>query len=456
MTMHTRSASLWKSRKLGRLALWSLALGAALPLQVSGKFASAGELSPQRNTRTVQAIRTAEPAVVNIEGNKPASSVTGASSDRQQVNGMGAGVIIDSRGFILTNQHVIQDVGRIEVTLSSGRQYVGRLIARHAETDLALVKIDAGRQLPVIECGTSSDLMRGEPVIAIGNPFGYHHTVTEGIISALHRDIPVNGVEDYPDLIQTDASINPGNSGGPLLNVHGNMIGINAAVRIGAQGIGFAIPVDKALDVAADMIARYRRSVGTESLNVRTKYNDGDSQLVVLSSRKDDIRRGDVITKIDDRTVANRLDFELAMVGRRPGSKLSVEIERSGESLVASMPLTRGSSQPKVKLASTGSLSKTVYSTLGVQLEAANPRAVSSVDSSYKGGLVVRSVRNGGPADRAQIRTGDILVGLLEWQTPNWEDLDWVMKSSEMRTASTPKFHIIRGNDVFWGNMEVR
>jgi serine protease Do len=425
-------------------------------MQTSGKFAWAGELSPQRNTRTVQAIRAAEPAVVNIEGNKPASSVTGASSDRQQVNGMGAGVIIDSRGFILTNQHVIQDVGRIEVTLSSGRQYVGRLISRHAETDLALVKIDAGRQLPVINCGTSSDLMRGEPVIAIGNPFGYHHTVTEGIISALHRDIPVNGVEDYPDLIQTDASINPGNSGGPLLNADGDMIGINAAVRIGAQGIGFAIPVDKALDVAADMIARYRRSVGVDTLNVRTKYEDGESRLVVLSSREDDIRRGDVIKKIEDRTVSNRLDFELAMVGRRPGSKLNIEIERSGEDLVASLPLTRGSSQTNVKLASTSSLSKSVYSTLGVQLEVANPQAVNRVDSSYKGGLVVRSVRNGSPADQAQIRTGDILVGLLEWQTPNWEDLDWVMKSTEMRTASAPKFHIIRGNDVFWGNMNVR
>ena len=315
--------------------------------------ALADGLSPLRNTRTVQAIRKAEPAVVNIEGNKPASSVPGSHADGQQVNGMGAGVIIDSRGYILTNQHVIQDVSRIEVTLHSGRQYVGKLIARHPETDLAMIKIDARSALPVIECGTSSDLMRGEPVIAIGNPFGYHHTVTEGIISALHRDIPVNGVQDYPDLIQTDASINPGNSGGPLLNADGFMIGINAAVRIGAQGIGFAIPVDRATEVAAEMIAQHRRSVGTSDVQVQTKFRDSKSYLAVVSTQSKTLRQGDVIKAVDGIPVSNRLHYELALIGRRSGSLVELEIQRDDQVKLATVQLT-GRSSSHVHLSSTG------------------------------------------------------------------------------------------------------
>ncbi|MEZ6135559.1 MAG: trypsin-like peptidase domain-containing protein [Pirellulaceae bacterium] len=290
-------------------------IGCGLSLLVPPGVARSQEDSSLRFTQTVRAIQRAEPAVVNIEGNKPATTASGArNNDAPQVNGMGAGVIIDARGFILTNQHVVQDVSRIEVTLHNGTQYIGRLIARDPETDLALVKIDSRKPLPVIRCGTSSDLMRGEPVIAIGNPFGYHHTVTEGIISALHRDIPVNGVQEYPDLIQTDASINPGNSGGPLLNADGLMVGINAAVRIGAQGIGFAIPVDRATEVAAEMIAQYRGNAFDDPVSVKTEYEAGKARLRVVSGRAGDVQTGDVITAIADRAISRRLDYELALI----------------------------------------------------------------------------------------------------------------------------------------------
>lgn len=438
---------------VSRLAI----IGTVLVFTLSPDFAlSQSEISP-RFTGTVQAIRRAEPAVVNIEGNKPASSVTGARSDTQQVNGMGAGVIIDSRGYILTNQHVVQDVGRIEVTLSSGRQYIGRLIARDSETDLALIKIDARTALPVITCGTSSDLMRGEPVIAIGNPYGYHHTVTEGIISALHRDIPVNGVQDYPDLIQTDASINPGNSGGPLLNAEGIMIGINAAVRMGAQGIGFAIPVDRATEVAADMIIQHRRGAFQSPLKVETVYDKGKSAVRVIRSSYDSVDQGDVIATVNGRPVSNRLHYELALIGKRSGSRIEIEVDRDGEALVASLKLdSRGT--PRTQLVSTAnsSIRDQVYREMGIQLEPANATLVNEIDSSYKGGLKITSVRSASPADKAQIQEGDILVGLLEWQTPNWEDLNWIMKSKEMRSADSPKFHIMRNQEVFWGTLELQ
>ena len=168
---------------------------------------------------------------------------------------MGTGVVIDERGYILTNYHVVADVRHIEVTLDDHRQFTAELVARDAAADLAVIKIPTTEPLPVITIGTSADLMEGEPVIAIGNAFGYEHTVTRGIISALGRDVQVSDTQTYDNLIQTDASINPGNSGGPLLNIDGQMIGLNVAVRAGAQGIGFAIPVDHAMEVAARMMS---------------------------------------------------------------------------------------------------------------------------------------------------------------------------------------------------------
>ena len=171
---------------------------------------------------------------------------------------MGTGTIVDERGYILTNYHVVSDVRRIEVTLDDGRGCTAELVAYDAAADLAVIKIPAPKPLPVIRIGTSSDLMEGESVIALGNAFGYEQTVTRGIISALGRDVQVSDTQAYDDLIQTDASINPGNSGGPLLNIDGEMIGVNVAVRAGAQGIGFAIPIDNALDRCRE--AAQRRS----------------------------------------------------------------------------------------------------------------------------------------------------------------------------------------------------
>src|SRR5688500_1345306 len=170
---------------------------------------------------------------------------------------MGTGVIIDDRCYVLTDDHVVEGVQKIQVTLAERASYVARSGSHDPTTDLAIIKMDC-KELTVIEIGTSSDLMTGEPVIAVGNAFGYEHTVTRGIVSALHRTVQVTETQSYEDLIQTDASINPGNSGGPLLNIDGQMIGINVAVRAGAQGIGFAIPIDKALSVATDLLSTRR------------------------------------------------------------------------------------------------------------------------------------------------------------------------------------------------------
>ena len=180
-------------------------------------------------------MQAARPSVVNIHGHKTITTATagypGGDAPRK-VNGMGTGVVIDERGYVITNYHVVEGVREIKVTLHNGKGYVARLVAHDPVTDLAIIRIPVRERMPLITIGTSDDLMEGEDVIAVGNAYGYENTVTRGIVSALHRTVQVTDSQQYEDLIQTDASINPGNSGGPLLNIDGEMIGINVAVRV--------------------------------------------------------------------------------------------------------------------------------------------------------------------------------------------------------------------------------
>ena len=401
-------------------------------------FADAGKNSP-----IVQAIQKAESAVVNIQGNKTItnSSASGQSS-RQEVKGMGTGVIIDRRGYIVTNYHVVDDVALIEVTLSDGTTAIAKLINYDPETDLALIKIPTKRDLPVISVGKSDSLMRGESVIAIGNPFGYQNSVTVGIISALHRDIPVNGSQQYNDLIQTNADINPGNSGGPLLNIEGEVIGINVAVRVGAQGIGFAIPIDTAVEVMADLVADHREASHGLSF---TKSSESDlGQLIVReyrgseSNSSRDIRNGDRIATIEGQPVSNRLELELAMLDLRSGEAVELGMDRNGTKLVHSITLNAGSNKVE------SDISKTAWEQLGLQLSAVPASSVSGVGEDYKGGLRIEKVRSGSPAQRANLVPGDIIVGVMDWQTPKIESLAWILSNSSFRTAGSSKYYLVR------------
>ena len=246
-------------------------------LTVIGSLPQASGGSSLRRSAIVQAVSAAGPSVVSIHGRKtlPAEyEADGTADASHQVNGMGTGIVIDERGYIITNYHVVEGVKRIRATLADGTTAVAELVANDPETDLAIIKIPEEKEFPVIRLGTSTDVMPGETVVAVGNAYGYEHTVTQGIISALHRTVQVSDYQKYADLIQTDASINPGNSGGPLLNIDGDMIGINVAVRVGAQGIGFAIPVDEAMEVAANLLSCERVGQVTYGAQLKTDYAD--------------------------------------------------------------------------------------------------------------------------------------------------------------------------------------
>jgi serine protease Do len=285
--------------------------------------------------------------------------------------------------------------------------------------------------------------MRGETVIAIGNPFGYQNTVTQGIISALNRNIPVNGSQEYKNLIQTNADINPGNSGGPLLNLDGEVIGINVAVRVGAQGIGFAIPIDSALDVMADLVAASHPEPVSHGLELSRSYENGDSKLLVRSEQEEStssrsVRMCDVIESVNGVPVANRLDLELMLLEQRPGGSVELGLVRGENRVTQSIPLRSAPATLDQNLA------KTVWEQLGVRVVAVASNAVAGSGEDYQGGLRITEIRAGSPAAKQRLQVGDIIVGVMEWQTASMADLQWIISSPTFRAAPSAKYYVVR------------
>ncbi len=411
--------------------------------------------SELRMTPIVKAVQAARPSVVNIRGEKTlaaASRSAGVEADRR-VNGMGTGIVIDERGYILTNHHVVDGVHEIEVTLHDGVRRIARLVAHDVKTDLAIIKIDASTSLQVINIGTSGDLLTGETVIAVGNAYGYEHTVTRGIISALHRSVEVGEGQRYDDLIQTDASINPGNSGGPLLNIDGEMIGVNVAVRAGAQGIGFAIPVDRAMQIAAELLSA--RRVNNLWLGVVTRKQRGDQHGVAVDDFEEaspasasQLAVGDVIVAVDGRSVNRRLDLERALLDHHSGDDVELVVRRDGQKV--SVPL-RLATVPEDRRKT----DDPVWETLGLELKAVSPARFRQFESGYRGGLSVVAVRPNSPAAKQGIRSGDVLVGMHVWETVSLDHVRWVLNRGDFDQFDPVKFYILRGNETLYGHMTV-
>lgn len=414
------------------------------------------EASNLRRSAVVKAVEQAKASVVNIHGRKavktdPRQLATTPDLPRQ-VNGMGTGIIIDERGYILTNYHVVDGVSQIKVTFADEQTVPARLVAHDPQTDLAILKIDVPQPLPVIRIGTSSDLMPGEEVIAVGNAFGYTHTVTRGIISALHRAVQVSEQQFYPDLIQTDASINPGNSGGPLLNIDGEMIGINVAVRVGAQGIGFALPVDEAMEVAAKLLGNEKTV--TLPVTGQTRRNGQASYFVITEVASDTasnvtLRPGDVVLAVEGRRIERALDWERALLELSPGQSLDIEISRDDQPMLVTLVTVpaRSTNNPVEAL---------VWRVLGLKLDVVDAATLAARgETRYRGGLRVVDVRPGGPAAQRGVRPGDILVGIHKWQTVSLENIIYILNSNEFRAAQPVKFYVLRGDETLYGTLRV-
>jgi len=265
--------------------------------------------------------------------------------------GAGSGFIIDADGSILTNHHVVERAERITVKLSDGRTFRARVIGADPDTDIALIKVDGQSGLPVAPLGDSSTLRMGEWVCAIGNPLGYEHSVTVGVVSFLGRKLFDMALDDY---IQTDAAINFGNSGGPLINSRGEVIGINAAISSRASSIGFAVPINGASAVLPQLRARGRVSRGYMGVGLRDIDQDLERSLqlpVDHGAVVQDITRGspadraglrpyDVIVSLDDRPIANDDQLIREIAGRTPGSPARLQLVRDGHQESVTVKLT--------------------------------------------------------------------------------------------------------------------
>ncbi len=482
-------------RQLHSLALLSgLArrplIGLALLALLLGTIAPAGALTPSsssssansdnaglqsRITPTVRAVQRVKSATVNIHSEKRAQysdSLFSANKDRK-INGMGTGVIVDARGYIVTNHHVVKDVDSLRVTLVDGASYMARVVSFDSKHDLALIKIDPVGPLDVMIMGTSSDLMLGEDVLAIGNAFGYEHTVTRGIISALSRDVEVNDEQGYENLIQIDAAINPGNSGGPLLNRNGEVIGINVAIRAGAQRIGFAIPIDDARKTIARLLDIERLDNHFHGLRAQD-YKHGPARRLIVSGAAAGspaavagLRPDDVIERAGTVVVADMADFERALLGRRAGESVPIVVRRGDTTqtlklavaplngrTVAARRITQQQSFAQVRDEPPESLSKS-WKLLGLKLQPLSPREQLRVKPRYRGGMKVASVRHEGPADRNGIQEGDVLVGLHVWETITPENVDFVVSHPELNKFNPLKFYIMRKSETLYGYLQL-
>ncbi|MEX0687540.1 MAG: trypsin-like peptidase domain-containing protein [Pirellulales bacterium] len=405
--------------------------------------------SEGRRSAIVVAVESQRDSVVNIHGQKLVPSGDDTGGELKRVNGMGTGVVLDPRGYVVTNYHVVEGVKRIEVTLASGRTTSATLVSHDPRTDLAVIKIDSVEPLSVARIGTSSDLMIGETVLALGNAYGYEHTLTRGIISALHRNVEVSRTQRYDDLIQTDASINPGNSGGPLLNIDGEVIAINVAVRAGAQGIGFAIPIDRVLDVVSQLLSVERIGRTWHGLVVRA---DGRRGAVVEAVHRQSpaesggVRTGDLIKQIGTVTVLHQLDIERALLGCKAGERVPVTVVRAGaeERIELSLVATRQGG---------GTVGERCWRELGLRLDPLQAAAVQKLQSRYRGGMLVAEVRDGGPAAEQGIRKGDILVGLHVWETVGADNIAYILDKAEQEHLNPIKFYVLRGRETLFGHI---
>jgi Do/DeqQ family serine protease len=272
----------------------------------------------------------------------------------EQVRGLGSGFIIDKSGLVLTNAHVVDKADRVTVRLKDGRSFEGKVQGVDKVTDLALIKINAGNDLPVAPLGSSSNLQVGDWAIAVGNPLGFDNTVTLGIVSTLRRSSAQVGIPDKRlDFIQTDAAINPGNSGGPLLNDRGEVIGINTAIRADAMGIGFAIPIDKAKQIVAQLerdgkVAHPYLGVQMITLTpqlARQNNSDPNSPIQVPEvngvlvvgvipnspAAKAGLRRGDVIVQVEGKPVTTAEQLQNIVEESRVGQTLQLKIQRGNQ-----------------------------------------------------------------------------------------------------------------------------
>jgi len=359
----------------------------------------------------------------------------------------GSGVIVDKEGYILTNNHVVEGVEKVKVKLNDGREFTATVKGQDSRTDLAVLHIKA-KDLPVATLGDSDKLDVGEWAIAIGSPFGLEHTVTVGVISAKGRS--GLGTGTYEDFIQTDASINPGNSGGPLINIDGEVIGINAMIIQPGTGIGFAIPINMAKQILSDLIkhGKYVRSwlgISAQDLTPEMiehfKVKEKEGVLVGqiypgTGAEKAGLASGDIIKSVDDKPVKNVNELVREILKRKVGEKVKLNIVRDGKPMT--LEVTTKAMPEKAELAK----EKEEEGTLGAKVQELTPQLATQYRiSGIRQGVVVISVEDGSLADEIGLQEGDVILEINRKKIENLKDFNKAIKDGNFEKGILFQLH---------------
>lgn len=427
----------------------------------------------QRENAVVKAVRKVSPVVVNIssesEVRQRVNPFSGFDIDpdfesffrdffdhgferQYKRTSLGSGVIIDGkRGFILTNEHVILKTGTITVVLKDGREFDAQIVGTDPDSDLAVLRISSKEPLPDIKMGNSDDLMIGETVFAIGNPFGFSNTVTTGVISAINRSIRTDEVV-YHDFIQTDASINPGNSGGPLLNINGNLIGINTAIYAKAQGIGFAIPINKAKRIVSDLIrygevipawigitvqdidadlSRYLKATNVKGVLVKKVEKIGPAS-------KAGIRISDIVIAIGTRDVLSVETYHKVMKGFPAGETIDISLWRDGMVKTISVKSSAFPKELALDLA---------FNLLGVTVENISKKNRYFNKPFAKEGVLISEIHSQSFLAQIGVRPGDVIRQMDDIAIKNIKDFENAI--IKYRQKSSVVILLQRGNQLY-------
>lgn len=423
-------------------ALWGVAVTSATP---------PGDTQPQRRTPVVAVFEAAKDSVVNIASTQIVQMRSPSGMDRlfeqlfdlptaspfsrrYQRTSVGSGFVLHPSGYIVTNAHVVARTADRKVIFADGRSLEAQVIASDPERDLAILKIDTHTPLKPLALGHSHDLMVGETVVAIGNPLGYQHTVTAGVVSALDRTLDFDHHLSFKGLIQTDASINPGNSGGPLLNVLGELIGVNTAIRGDAQNIGFAIPVDQLRQILPSLLDVERRYRITTGIQVSSM---GPCRVAAIQPQSPAatilLRVGDEIIRIGDQPVRTVVDYHLALVGCSADQSIPIHVLRHGQAISLTLNLA---SRPKPDGA------KLLWQRFGIEATPLTRKMAHAMGLGQLHGVLIKRVDHGMDPARLPFQRGDVIVQIGRHQLKSLEDIGALLEP--LKAGQTVRITVLR------------
>jgi len=386
---------------------------------------------------------------------------------KRQQQGAGSGFIIDREGHILTNNHVVEKADKITVTLNDNSEVEATLIGTDPKSDVALIKIDVDHDLPVVELGDSAALEVGEWVIAIGNPFGLSQTVTVGVVSATGRSRV--GINEYENFIQTDAAINPGNSGGPLLNIHGQVVGINSALYSrtgGYMGIGFAIPINMAKFINEQLmdngkVTRGYLGVGIQDVDEALAESFGLEKAggVLITDVQDDtpaskagVKSQDVLVKLDGIDLQDTQDLRNRIAQTIPGTTVVIDIVRDGKPVELKVKI--GEQPADFGIAVQGSSDQNPLSPFGLVVQELTADLAEQLGYKGRQGLVISEVEPGSAAAEIGLKSGFLIEEVQKVRVTSLEELRQVMEQSgaservllRVRVGQNSRYVVLKNN----------